>query len=581
MSLSLIQGFLHQIYSGDLQLFNKNAVVRRGRARFVWIVRDLTTLLLITFSINCGTKPPDQGKGIRIEHCPISYDLDNPDSLVIIMKTSPISTTRYVWFKGISGPDSFRSCYAKRIEASNDSQTVFIRWKPMSNVSVPVAQYKIIGYMDDDSLFLKPEYSTKYRLLNIYCSGFAPYIVIAYSGCNRTGRQNDNLNDTVAFRIRARVLDSTGYGQNNKEVVFQTSKGKFLESNSNMYTATTTTIFSFPGIAEATLNLSEPSGGPGGADYDYTITAWLFGYGFTSRIFKERCIVDNELSNLPYQYTHKRLDVNNPATEIPGDNLPDGSSEDPNSDKKDVYIEVDYSSALPNIGEMVYEFCHYAEKALERGRVPGNADFYSSGIDVHFVVDESIQIDQYATSEHIRGKLWESRDSSKYIHCILGHYYGDDTTYGGATFGWAFREFNWSYQQRMFNAGVLSSNEAIGNYHIDSMGCFVACERIINLCMDTITGPVLDWDEVVGVAMAHEIGHALGLEHLKNVPEADSTNIMHHTLIVDRNWCFKNWGFFFINRLCDSGDPYYIYALDLLNKLGVETGSVGDHAFDR
>ncbi len=36
-----------------------------------------------------------------------------------------------------------------------------------------------------------------------------------------------------------------------------------------------------------------------------------------------------------------------------------------------------------------------------------------------------------------------------------------------------------------------------------------------------------------------------------------------------------------LNHLHDSGDPIYIYAFDLLNKLGVETGSLMDHAFDR
>ena len=93
----------------------------------------------------------------------------------------------------------------------------------------------------------------------------------------------------------------------------------------------------------------------------------------------------------------------------------------------------------------------------------------------------------------------------------------------------------------------------------------------------------LGWLKCVGVAMAHEIGHALGLEHIENylIPESDSANIMHATITVTADWNFNRWGFFWLNRLHDSGDIKYIFALDLLNKLGVETASLMDHAFDR
>jgi len=91
------------------------------------------------------------------------------------------------------------------------------------------------------------------------------------------------------------------------------------------------------------------------------------------------------------------------------------------------------------------------------------------------------------------------------------------------------------------------------------------------------------WCRVVGVALAHEIGHALGLEH---TPMADGFNIMKDTLKVYADWNFDDWGYSKLDRLHDSNPTEwpankYIYALDLLNKLGVETGSLGDHAFDR
>ncbi|MGB9722003.1 MAG: hypothetical protein ACPL28_11070 [bacterium] len=435
--------------------------------------------------------------------------------------------------------------------------------------------------MSVDSFDQSPSYCSDYRLINIYRSGLSPYVITAYSGCKRTARQNDNLNDTVAFKIRVRVEDTTGFGQNNKQVFFMTNKGRFVESGSNTWTGTTGTIWSFPGIVEATLNLSELSGGSGGADYDYSVYASLTEAGVINRIFNERCIIDYELSGLPYPYSHKRLNVNNSASEIPGDNLPNGSNEDPNSGIKDVFVEVDYSLAIPEIDSSLDKICTIAEKyALERGKLPGDTTFYSSGIDIHFVIDEACFIPKYATDTIIKTILWQTRDSVRYIHCLLGHYYQNlqgDTCDGGVSIGWTFRNNNWPYAQRMFHAGVLSSNEAIGNYHIDSMGCFVACERIYRVCQQVGIGTY--WWEVAGVALAHEIGHALGLAH---TPANDGKNIMKDKIDVYAGWMIDEWGFFLLNRLHDSDSTKpYIYGLDLLNKLGVETGSLGDHAFDR
>ncbi|MGB9722004.1 MAG: hypothetical protein ACPL28_11075 [bacterium] len=122
--------------------------MRKGKFWIFQIV-NFSLIYLAVFSINCGDgKPPDIDKGLRIEHCPRSYDLDSADSLIVWLKASPISGARYVWFKGRAGSDTFTSCYAKRIEQSNDSQSVFICWKPFSNISVPVAKYRITGYMD-------------------------------------------------------------------------------------------------------------------------------------------------------------------------------------------------------------------------------------------------------------------------------------------------------------------------------------------------------------------------------------------------------------------------------------------------
>lgn len=327
--------------------------------------------------------------------------------------------------------------------------------------------------------------------------------------------------------------------------------------------------------------MSDLSGGSGGADYDYTVYATLWEYGDIKRTLRERCIIDNELSNLPFPYTHKRLNINNPASEIPGDNLPNFSAEDPRPDKKDVFVEVDYTAfSFDSSVRVTYidSVCYYAEKALERGMVAGSSVFDSSGIDVHFLVDDVIYIPRIVTKEQIRGYLWSSRDSVKYIHCIIGNKFDEgnnDTLSGGCSLGWGFREFNWPYAQRMFNAGVLSSNEAIGNYRIDSMGCFVAMDRMKDACR---TVNYRNTCEAVGVALAHEIGHALGLGH---TPAMDSLNIMSATIDINVFWYFDKQGFFLLNRLYDSGDPDYVFALDLLNKLGVETGSLMDHAFDK
>jgi hypothetical protein len=535
----------------------------------------VTNIVILTNS--CNDKPQDLDMGLLVDSCHTPYDLDSADSLKVKLKISPIDAAKYVWFKGTSGPDSFMSNYARQVGQSVDSDTVYLCWKPPNNVANPVAQYIIIGYMDADSFSSEPDYySSNYKVLNVYRSGLSPYLVIAFSGCDRSARQNENLNDTMAFKIRARVIDSTGFGQNNKQVMFHTNKGKFAESDDNTWTTITDTCCSFPGIAKATLKLSEISNGPGGVEYDYSILARLLEQPIIGRYFNERSIIDNELSNIPLNWTHKRLAVNNPATEIPGDNLPNGSGEDPAADVKDVFVEVDYDEDLSNVPDIIEDFCISAEIALERGRLPDSASFNLSGIDVHFSVGEPIDIDNLASREEIKSKLWETKDFSKDIHVIIGHYFDDDTCMGGVSIGWSFMNMGMFYNQRMFNVGAMSSNEVIGNYRKDSMGCFIASERLNNLCQrDSIGG----WYNVVGVAIAHEIGHALGLAHTQF---SDGFSIMKDTLKIYKTWSFMDWGYFKLNRLYDSNPLLtHIYGLDLLNKLGVETGSLGDQAFDR
>jgi hypothetical protein len=275
--------------------------------------------------------------------------------------------------------------------------------------------------------------------------------------------------------------------------------------------------------------------------------------------------LDRETSTLSGDNRHQR----DGGSEIPGDTFPD-----PDNDKKKVYVEVDYVRGFaPLIGTI-----------QQSDDVGGIMSLVSSIWDAHGVeieyadqrVDRSA-VPQNATRAEAQALLQTTRDNDKkrYLHVFIGRNGDQSLTEGNPVLGVTIQSKGWGVGGDGFS-NLDCTNLASGDparhlgrsnssdYYLSRNGIFMLSDVINNYYFSGGPPPNErgwdgDWKKVYAVAIAHEIGHALGIKPHDNT----DYNIMKSPL--DYSGLYTQWIRLF---------PVSYALINTRNKVGVETVDV-------
>jgi hypothetical protein len=476
--------------------------------------------------------------------------------------------TKYVWFDIEGSGMSYRSTVLP-ISVVPDTDFFDIKWKPQSgHMPMPNRMYTITAYMDPREEPVYDPLFTSGRTVkcSLYLEG---YTLDKWSGDSQRVRLNELLDDTSGYKLRVRLKDDN-QGINQVWVTFHTNKGNFKESSSEYYTTYTWWVQDTAGIAEATLQCDDYSFPLDSFDYQITVDS----DSSNDVTFSARCAYDEEISGLPYPYTHKKRTY--PAgLEIRGDNFADYTMEELHLAQKNVKIEIDFDPNVISLSELEQVACS-TWNILERGKLHPDSAIANSGIwgkIANISSADTVYCPLDMSMGDCKSALARSRDSVDHIHCVFGTNSGDSLL-GIIVIDTLFRPHESNYGQRVFRFGHNSSGSNMRD-SLNRAGVFLFVDHIkakANQYYD-------DWKLVASWVFAHELGHALQMGHTH--PDDFQTNIMHPN--YDGNWDWETYNFFNIRSLEDAMSPpyaeYWRPALTTRDKLGVNT--VGFNYYSR
>jgi hypothetical protein len=373
--------------------------------------------------------------------------------------------------------------------------------------------------------------------------------LVLFMGNRRICNCGDTLKDPYAYPLMVQVVDANGNGINGDTIWFEADYGKF--GNQSLMGFITATV----NYGDSTLNgIAAPSG-----DFPYifpsephdiviSIEAWKDTIWATKQVAL-KCFADSELSGLTPPKCHETTDDSNKNVEIPGDGYNDGTG------KKTIKVEIDYASNIIS-SDLIEWAVDDMKKILATAKLDTS--------DANFVVDDGISVPdtiypsqlKLYLAQHRTHKDW--RDA--YIHVIIGSREPQDSYPGEVV---AYNLTSWGHFSHTKCAHLASTDSSIAQAFLDSTGIIIYARHIYEAMQDTHDYS-WDWCKGVAHAMAHEIGHSLGL--LSHHPNGVMNSIVDYTVPYDS---FN----YFLDTLLNRDPPED--AMNTRDVLGIHTIDVG------
>ncbi len=185
---------------------------------------------------------------------------------------------------------------------------------------------------------------------------------------------------------------------------------------------------------------------------------------------------------------------------------------------------------------------------------------------LNFIIDDGITIPDPLDPILIRQYLVNYRDYRDCIHMLIATKRSDNPAMGGEVI--AYNLTDWGGLSHTKCAHYASTDSFIAQAYLDSTGIIVYSQAIWNSMHtyhpDTLFFNGWDFPKGIAVAMAHEVGHSLGLS------THHSSGVMQNSVKYNRPYSTYN---FFVDLLLNKKPP--VDAMNTRDVLGIHTIDIG------